>query len=442
MWRMEAKKAFSLLVCLVCLFFLLPRAGAAAAVSSGVELKLVSPEEVKTEPGQVLTLSLLVINHSGAAAHFTEKLELPPDWQVIIPPSPFQLAPYDRQVRLVSLLVPPNSPADSYRIGYSLTAQERWGDPLHAAVKVKVAPVSAVDSLTEEKPQVVAAGEDYTVKLRYINKGNSTVTLCFAVKNSPVYPVEFFPLEMTLRPGASQILSISVNTKTGGREAAAVRHVLHISAVDKETLLPRCNDTIVTDVLPVIAGKHDRYHRIPANFRIITGGHQQGDADPGTPGLQLEFSGSGSIDEQGKNQIYLSFLTPNLLGRSFHENAPSFELGYSNNFLDLNAGNRNMALSTLTKRWYGHDNIKLQLNLRRHSLGFINPGRSEQGIYYGYQFNERLRVQANYLSRPPAGSGPDNGLYSLQAEFRPLLRRHTPANSILNLEYALDQKLQ
>lgn len=73
-----SKKAFSLLVCLVCLFFLLPRAGAAAAVSSGVELKLVSPEEVKTEPGQVLTLSLLVINHSGAAAHFTEKLELPP----------------------------------------------------------------------------------------------------------------------------------------------------------------------------------------------------------------------------------------------------------------------------------------------------------------------------------------------------------------------------
>lgn len=128
--------------------------------------------------------------------------------------------------------------------------------------------------MIEEKPPVVAAGEEYKVKLRYLNKGNSTISLSFAVQNAPVYPVEISPLEMTLQPGASQVLSVSVKTKINGEEASAVRHILRIAAVDKETLLPLVNNTIVTEILPAIAGKYDRYHRIPANFSIITGGHQ------------------------------------------------------------------------------------------------------------------------------------------------------------------------
>src|SRR5690554_4008095 len=185
---MKAKKILLLLNCLIYLF-ILPEAGPAAAAPPGVELKLVSPEEIMLEPGRPLTLSLLVINHSRTAFTFSEKLELPPDWQVIIPASSFRLAPYDQQVRLVSLFIPPNSPAGSYRIGYSLASREQQSDSLHTAVKIRVAPVNAVDSLCEEQPQVVAAGEDYTVKLRYINKGNTPVTLCFAEKNTPVYPV-------------------------------------------------------------------------------------------------------------------------------------------------------------------------------------------------------------------------------------------------------------
>ena len=294
--------------------------------------------------------------------------------------------------------------------------------------------------MIEEKPPVVAAGEEYKVKLRYLNKGNSTISLSFAVQNAPVYPVEISPLEMTLQPGASQVLSVSVKTKINGEEASAVRHILRIAAVDKETLLPLVNNTIVTEILPAIAGKYDRYHRIPANFSIITGGHQPGGNLPGIPGLQLKFSGSGSIDEQGKNQISLSFLTPNLMGRSYHDNAPSFELEYRNDFLNLNAGSRNMILSPLTKRWYGYDNIKLQVNLDRHSLGIINPGRETQGFYYRYQLSEGLRLQANYLLQPPAGSGAEDGIYSLQAEVKPFHRTQTGANSVLNLEYAYDQK--
>lgn len=81
---MKAKKILLLLNCLIYLF-ILPEAGPAAAAPPGVELKLVSPEEIMLEPGRTLTLSLLVINHSRTAFTFSEKLELPPDWQVIIP---------------------------------------------------------------------------------------------------------------------------------------------------------------------------------------------------------------------------------------------------------------------------------------------------------------------------------------------------------------------
>ena len=124
---MEAKEAFSLLVCLVCLFFLLPRAGAAAAISSGVELKLISPEEVKTEPGQSTYLSLLVINHSGAAAHFTREAGTTPRLAGNCPPSPFQLAPTANRYAWSPFLSLPIHRRVSYWIGYSLIRSGKRG---------------------------------------------------------------------------------------------------------------------------------------------------------------------------------------------------------------------------------------------------------------------------------------------------------------------------
>lgn len=396
------------------------------ADDSEIELKPMSPARIKVEPGKVVTLSLVVINHSGTERNFSEELDLPSDWQVIIPTTSFRLGAYDQQVRLISLVVPANSPAGSYRIGYSLTSQDGRRNIYQTAIDIEVIAISTLESLIEEKPRIVIAGDEYTVKVRYMNKGNSRINLGFELKNIPDYPVEFTPAEMTLEPGASEVLTVTV--KTDETLSKAIRHVLIVKAIDKKSLVTGRSDTILSEVIPTIAGEYGFYHRIPSQFKILAGGEgQERDASINS-GLQLEFSGSGSIDEQGKQRVDLSFLTSNPFGEDFYQNTPDFEFRYANDLLDFNAGNRDMVLSTLTKRWSGYDNIKLNFHPNKHSIGLINPGKDEAGFYYGYQFADWLGMKANYLRADDGLTHED--LYSLQAEIKPL------TNTNLHLEFA------
>ncbi|MGE5605566.1 MAG: hypothetical protein ACM3YE_07745, partial [Bacteroidota bacterium] len=375
----------------------------------------------------MVTLSLVVINHSGSEMDFEEELVLPSDWQVIVPTASFTLAPNDQQVRLVTVFVPSNSPAGPYRIGYSIISRDPQRHTYQAAVNVEVAAISAIESFIEEKPQIVVAGEAYTAKLRYLNKGNSQIALSFEVKDAPDFPVEFTPAEMNLQPGESQLLTVTVQTDKG--LVSAIRHILNIKAIDQKSLRACRIDTIVVDVIPSIVGEYGLYHRIPSQLTISGGWEKPGNTDPINPGFQLGFSGSGSIDEQGKNRVDLRFLTPNLVGSDFNHNSPYFEFDYAGDLLDLNAGSQNMALSPLTKHWSGYDNIKLDFHPQRHSLGIINPGQNEQGIYYGYQFTNWLEMRVNYLD---CANLPDNEIYSWQGELKPF------ANTSLNWEYAFD----
>lgn len=419
------KKVLFLFVCLS-LNLLWISAGQVEADDSEIELRPMSPARLEVEPGKVVTLSLVVINHSGMERNFSEELDLPSDWQVVIPATSFKLGAYDQQVRLISLVVPANSPAGSYRIGYSLTSQDGRRNIYQTAIDVEVITISALESLIEEKPRIVIAGDEYTVKIRYMNRGNSRINLSFEMKSIPDYPVEFTPATMTLEPGASEVLTARV--KTDAKLNKAIRHVLNVKAVDRKSLVTGRSDTVLTDVIPTIDGDYGFYHRIPSQLKIITGGEgREGDAAINT-GLQLEFSGSGSIDEQGKHRVDLAFLTANPVGKDFYQNTPDFEFRYANDLLDFNAGNREMILSTLTKHWSGYDNIKLNFHPNKHSIGLINPGKDEAGFYYGYQFADWLGMRANYLRADDGLTNED--LYSLQAEIKPL------TNTNLHLEYA------
>lgn len=394
------------------------------------ELKLMSPAQIQVEPGKILTLSMAVINHSGLEQEFSEELDLPSDWQVIIPTTAFKLGAYHQEVRLLSVVIPATAAAGSYRIGYTITGHDGQKRMAQTAVDVEVLSISALESSVEEKPQVVMAGDEYRVQLRYLNRGNAQLELGFEVKSIPGYPVRCAPVEMVLEPGASQVLTITVQTDEALKQA--VRHVINVKAIDKKTSIVVRRDTVITEVIPTVVG--DGFHRIPTRTTMITGVEGKTGHEAVNVGFQLGFFGSGSIDEAGKHQLDLSFLTPNPFGRNFNQNTPNFNLRYRSTFFDLTAGNRNMSLSALTKRWSGYDNFKLDFHPAGHRIGLINPGKAETGFYYGYQFAAGLGIRANYLQGDKAstadGLNATSDLYSVQADIKPL------ANTTLNLEFA------
>jgi hypothetical protein len=393
-----------------------------------IEIKPMYPEHLTIDPGKVVTVSLVVVNHTNSEIDFLEELKLPSDWQVIIPAAPFRLNAYDQQVRLISLFVPANCAAGAYQVGYSIASQDPQRYTYTATINVSVSTVSTIKSFLEEKPQTVIAGEQYTVKLRYLNQGNSQVGLAFTVTSTPDYRLEFVPAEMSLRPSESQILTIMVQTDP--KLVTGIKHVLNVKAIDKKTLLTYSNNTILSDIIPRIAGDYGFYHRIPSQLKIISGWEREANPDATNPGLQMEFTGSGSIDEYGKEQVRWHFLTPNVIGPDFNQNIPNYQFSFSNDWLDLDAGDRSMALSPLTKRWGEEDNFRLNFHAGNSSFGVINPDKNERGIYYGYQLNPWFGMRMNYLDSVDRLS--DQEMYSVQAELKPL------TNTSLNLEYGRD----
>ncbi|HEX3046936.1 MAG TPA: carboxypeptidase-like regulatory domain-containing protein [Bacillota bacterium] len=398
-----------------------------------VEIKVIGPDITEVEPGKLITLSLLVINHSGTRYNFLEQLALPTDWQSILPAASFTLEPVSQQVRLFTVVLPGNCLAGDYQINYSIHSPETRGNSYKSAVNVKVVSVAGVKSLVEFQPPVVVAGEKFTLKMRYLNTGNSPLTLSFNVKTLPAYGLELFPSEFDLPPNNSQTLTI--NLQTDSKLSMNIKQIINIKAIDKNTSFIYCDDTVMVDIIPRISGMFDLYHRIPGQLKIITGFESLNSGKLNSD-LQIDFFGSGSIDDAGKNKIELHLVTPNLVGQPLSQSQEYVQLIYSYDFLRSSLGNYDFILSPLTRRWSDDYKVNVDLNYQNSTLGAIwpenkpaDPQQNELGIYYRYQWSPDGFLKANAFNWSADGAA--NRIFSIQSGLKP-----APDTS-LNLEYGV-----
>ncbi len=400
-----------------------------------VEIKQIAPENLKIEPGKALTLSYLVINHTGSTLNVREELVLPPYCRVIVPPTGFQIKAHDQQVRLVSIIFSNSALAGSYLVHYSLTATNALAKTYTNTVTVSLTSVTTVKSMVLDKPGFVIAGEDYAVTLQYQNNGNAPLDLGFHVNSSLSYFTQYLPLEMTLQPGESRVLVIKV--KTDAKTETNVTHLLTVKAYDKNSGVSFAEDTIGVDIVPTINGRFDPYHRIPSVLQITTG------IDGNHPGYGLEFSGSGSIDDAGNNKVQMYFSASDFTDRYPEKGIQHLQLNLSNDQYDINLGDASFVLSPLTRRWDALYNVNFNLTNRNSMMGLIypeknedNPDGKETGLYYQYQLNPKLWIRTNFLNSAYDFQNKDvlqdNRIYSFQAEIKPL------ADNTVNLEYAFD----
>ncbi|MGE5581209.1 MAG: hypothetical protein ACM3X9_01585 [Bacillota bacterium] len=406
----------------------------AAEPGPDIEIRLINPGTITAAPGQVMTFSLLVINHSQVSAGFFEQLNLPADWQLLIPTSSFTIDPRAQEVRLLTVMIPATCRAGSYQINYTITGQDAGHNAYNSSITVDVSTVISLRMLIEDKPQVVAAGGKYALKLRYINNGNSRQTITFDVQSTPAFPLEVKPSELSLLPGESQILTISIQTNSN--ITSNIVQTVIVKAVAKDSGATLAEDTILVDIISPVTAMFDRYYYIPGRVKIVTGLQKPIDSGSAIPDLQVDFSGSGSIGETD-NKVAFHLLTPNLAGETTGENKENWQLTYSNPVLNANLGNQSLALSPLTRRWDNYYHFNLDYTVDHYSLGIIRPEDNsinlrtdEWGIFYCYLLNPAVKVRVNYLNWSAAGE--PNTIYSWQSEFK------TNSDTTLNLEYGVN----
>ena len=388
----------------------------------GVEVRSASSQLLEVEPGKIVTGSFLIYNRTQREEEFFEKLTLPSGWQEIASEEfPLKLEPEERQLRVVAFLVPVTSPAGRHQISYSVQSQRDLNIADSDTIEVVVLPVTKLEILVEEKPEVVIAGEAYEVRLRLANKGNNKTDVRLKIKPTPDYPLSMKPTEIALEAGKSQIIRLEV--KTDEKLRKRIKNILEIKAETEESGngMVSLQQTILVEIIPRVTGESDRYRRLRTQVAIIGAGQD------GKSGLQAELSGRGSLDEDRTRRVDFLFRGPDIQERSRRGKRDEFRLSYLHGALALHLGDRGFSLSPLTERFYYGRGAEVNIHPAKFEIGAFylesrweDPKAKKIGTYLGYRFNDRFEIKGNWLSKSKDSTcsfeGYDVEIYSIQTE--------------------------
>jgi len=403
----------------------------------GVGVRLTSPKLAEIEPGKIITGSFLVSNNTDREEVFFEELKLPLGWQVIAPQGiPFKLEDREQEVRIVAFSVPVTSPAGSYQVTYSVRSQRDYGITDSDTFSIVVLPVLKLQIVVEDKPEAVIAGEMYKARAKLINRGNSKIRIKIEPKAVPDFPVKVEPSEVTLEPGKSQTLQIEVQTDENLK--AKLTNILKIKAQGEELKngIASVEQSFSVVIMPKVTGEFDPYHRLNAHVRLT------GVSENGKGGFQVEFAGSGSLDEEGGKKIDFLFRGPDTQDKSMFGERDEYRLSYYTNLFDLHLGDRSYTLSPLTESYkYGRGS---EVNVYPGKLGagffyletrWETPKEKELGTYVKYQFNNTFGIKANFLNKTEDSDtfrDYHDNIYSIQAKINPNEKIY------LDLEYSFN----
>jgi hypothetical protein len=416
------KKAF---VPLLCFSFLLFSPSFAEDKGHGVEVRSTSPEILEVQPGKIVTGSFLVSNHTEAEEELSQRLTLPAGWQEIVADEfTLRLEAEEQQVRVVAFLVPITSPAGRYQIRYSIRSQRDYSIADSDTLSVVVLPVTNLEILVEDKPEMVIAGQTYQVRLRPVNRGNSRTHLKLKLKSNPDYPMKMDPSEIALEAGGSQIITVEVRTEEELKQR--IRHTLEIKAEAEESKNGGASvgQTVSVEIIPKVTGVFDPYHKLPVQVALIGAGQD------GENGFQVELSGSGALDEEGTQRVDFLLRGPDIQDRSRRGKRDEYRISYHHEHLSLHFGDRSYSLSPLTDRLSYGRGVEANVHHRSFRFGAFRlksrwgkPEARKVGTYLAYWFSDKFGIKGNFLTKTkeaaPSFAGYDDRIYSVQAEIRP-----------------------
>jgi len=410
------------------------------ARDAGVEVRATSALVVETAPGKVITASFLVANRDARDGMFAENLTLPPGWLKIAPADDrFPLAAHSEELRLLAILVPMSTASGNAEVRYTVrnTRDNALTDGGRFTVRVQA--VSRLEITVEDKPDAVIAGENYEVKVRVMNHGNSTNRIRLAVTSSPQTEVSQDPSELVLAPASTQ--TVRVRAKTSDALTGKITQVLSFQAAGTDPAgktTTASSRSAAVDVIPRITGNTDIWNRLPAQMQIM-GAHETGHDS----GMQAEFSGAGYLDETGTRKTDFLFRGPNLQQKSMYGQRQESRVSYYDPLFDVHAGDRSYTLSPLLERYGYGRGAEVDLHTTNNTARILylenhpdQPTFSETGGSYSHTFTPWFTLQGNYLNRKGNGhSSLTNGLAQSIYSVEPKL--HLGKALELDLEYAI-----
>lgn len=377
-------------------------AGSASGQSSTIEVRSPSAKLAEVTPGKIVTASVVVANRGGDFDEINESFALPSGWTRIAPTdAPHRIEAGSQAIRVLAVNVPSTAESGIYRITY--TAQSRR-DPSSSATATFDITVSAVEELeleVESRPEPILAGDNYPIKVRVKNKGNGRIAIQLEAKSSLGYKLHLAPPTFALAPGETKELICRADT-----DKELQRLTNHTVTFDLRGVTPGGNtltasQASVVDLIPLVSGDRELYHRLPLKLRQMTlleSGHEVR--------LQAELSGSGSLDEAGKHQVDFILRGPDIQDANLFGERDEFGLSYRGEHWKVDLGDRTFELSPLTERHTFARGVGAHYEegtLATGAFFFSTTHRQENaeelGVYLRRKIGLNLSLQANFLRK-------------------------------------------
>ena len=434
---MDTRKFFSWVG--AALIILLSVAPAAARLERGAEVRLISPIQVVTEPQSIHVLSFLVINRSGREFRFREGAVLPRGWSTIMPLTSFVLPPGAETSRLLSIQIPLGAAEGRHKVVYSVEADRDPAVRGSHEIEVVVLPMERSDLVVESQPVPLIAGENYSITAQLLNSGNTTRSFRIRAKATDSGSTAgAVPERGTLSPGENA--EVIITGRVSPQFTGSVLAVQIIAEEDKSgKITDMASVTVLLEVISSTGRKPEVFHILPTMLSLSATRSSNGGTSP-----FFEWSGSGSLDEEGKRNLAFSLTGPSLEDSYAFSRVEEFWLTYSNPAMGFKLGDQVYGVSPLTvSSSYGRGaGVDFKSTAKgkwafggfRVKNRFGIEGWLDEGIYAEHLFSEDSSIRFNMTrsetdatSTKPAST--DN-LWSLEARLR------TGADGDLEMEYA------
>ncbi|MFC2170058.1 SPOR domain-containing protein [Acidobacteriota bacterium] len=397
-----------------------------------VLIQTISPATIETLPRNTLTVAIQVTNLDTRQHEFVVKTERSSDWRQLTNNFSFRLHSKEKTIRLVSLFIPLRTLSGTYPVTFVAEAKDDSSitDRLSIDVKVILKTIFKIKAL--QSPTRVIGGEKYESHFLLTNDSNGSNIVDLEIVSGEGYDYHCDANRLKLEPGESRILKITVQTEPNIRNN--LKHRLRLIARTKDfkqTPIYASASTLV-EVIPRESGKKDYYQRIPLDLKFI-GFYQRDSNSVG----QLEFSGTGSIENKGIKKLDFVIRGPSrteLTRLGFFRE--EYRLSLESSRISINLGDHVYNLSKLSE--YGHygrgvegkinffNNFTLKAYYQETLI--IDPKRKQKAVQLSYNLGKYGQFALNYLTNKKANL-PEDQIYSLQTRFF-----SKPFN--LNVEYA------
>jgi len=398
----------------------------AYAQTSNVEVRSPSTKLVSATPGSIVTLSVVVGNRSGETDEFADQLSLPSGCERVAPPElPFRVEGGGQLVRVLAVLVPANMRAGRHSLRYSVQSRR---DPASMGLvdfEMQVSSVDDLEMVIDPQSGPILAGDEYPIRLRVSNHGNSPVSAQLTRRSSLGFAVSLETPAFNLEAGASREIVCQVRT-----DKLFDRHASHVVSFDLTatsiTGKPlSASQASAVEIIPRISGKVDPYHQFPMQHRLI------GIAATGQEAMvQVEFSGNGTLDEAGEHRIDFLLRGPDTQESIIFGERDEYGISYHGTHWDVDLGDRIYALSPLTEwRSLGRGagvawrREKLSVGGFWMTTRFRQQNSQELATFVQYDFSKQLRLRGNFLRKTGDSTQfmpalPQN-LHTLEAHYQP-----------------------